>query len=53
MCSCNTGLQTLRHCLFVCPLLAEVRVNYEYETIEEAFKLPNVAKLLMEVEKVL
>lgn len=52
LCSCSTGLQTLRHCLFVCPLLAEVRTNYDYDSIEGAFKLPNVAKLLMEIEKV-
>ena len=53
ICSCNTGLQTLHHCLFVCPLLAEVRADYEYESIEEAFKLPNVAKLLMEIDRVI
>ena len=53
LCSCNNGLQTLHHCLFDCPLLNEVRGNYEYSSIEEAFKLPNVAKLLMDIEKVI
>ena len=39
LCSCNTGIQSLYHCLFDCPLLAEVRGDYNYESIEEAFKL--------------
>ena len=52
-CLCNTGLQTLHHCLFNCPLLAEVRAEYEYGSIEEAFMLPGVAKLLMDVDKVI
>ena len=53
LCSCNTGIQSLHHCLFDCPLLAEVRADYNYESIEEAFKLPEIANLLMEVEKII
>ena len=53
LCSCNTGVQSLYHCLFDCPLLAEVRAEYNYQSIEEAFKLPDIAKLLMEVEKII
>ena len=53
LCSCNTGIQSLHHCLFDCPLLAEARADYHYESIEEAFKLPEIANLLMEVEKII
>ena len=53
LCSCNNGVQTLHHCLFECPLLNDIRRNYEYGSIEEAFKLPNIAKLLMDMEKVI
>ena len=53
LCSCNTGIQSLHHCLFDCPLLAEVHAEYNYESIEEAFKLPEIANLLMEVEKII
>ena len=53
LCLCNTDLQTLHHCLFHCPLLAEVRAEYEYGSIEEALKLPDVAKLLIAVDKVI
>ena len=51
VCSCNTGLQTLHHCLFDCPLLDEIRAGYEYDSIEGALKLPNAAKLLIEIDR--
>ena len=53
ICSCNTGIQSLHHCLFDCPLLADVHADYTYGSIEEAFNLPDIAKLLMEIEKLL
>jgi hypothetical protein len=53
ICTCETGIQSLRHCLFDCPLLEEMHTNFTYTTIEEAFNLPNVAKMLLEMEKVI
>ena len=38
-CTCKTNIQSLRHCLFECPLLEEVYQEYDYTTIEEAFNL--------------
>ena len=51
ICSCNTGVQTLHHCMFDCPLLAETHTEFAYTSIEEAFNLPDIAKLLLEIEK--
>ena len=53
LCICNTGVQSLRHCLFECPLLVELYGRYAYTSIEEAFNSPDIGKLLMEVEKCL
>ena len=53
LCTCNMDLQTLRHCLFDCPLLADVREEYDFLSIEEALNLPDVAKILMKIEKVI
>ena len=53
MCLCGSGVQSLRHCLFECPLLQEVRQGVEFTTVEEAFNSPNIVNLLMHVERVL
>ena len=50
-CKCNTGVQTLTHCLFDCPLLAELRGEYVYSSVEEALELPDTATLLLKIEK--
>ena len=48
-CMCDTGVQSLRHCLFDCPLLRDVHHKYGYTTIEEAFSSPDIVKLLVEI----
>ena len=53
LCMCNSGIQSLQHCLFDCELLREVHQEYDYSTIEEAFNLPEVVSLLLKVGKVL
>ena len=51
LCLCNAGVQTLTHCLFVCPLLAEVRENYEYSSVEKALDLPDSPDLMLKIEQ--
>ena len=51
LCRCNTGIQTLTHCLFHCPLLAELRGEYVYSSVEKALELPNAATLMLKIEK--
>ena len=53
ICSCNTNIQTLRHCLFECPLLHEIHQEYEYTSVEEAFSSPDIIDLLMKIENLL
>ena len=53
LCICNTGVQSLRHCLFDCPLLHELHEEYAYTSIEEAFMLPDIVKLLMRMKNLL
>ena len=53
VCICNMGVQSLRHCLFECPLLHELHEEYAYTSIEEVFMLPDVAKLLMRMKNLL
>ena len=53
LCMCNGDVQTLHHCLFDCPLLAEARAEYNYESIEDALNSPDAAKILIELEKVI
>ena len=52
-CVCETAVQSLRHCLFECPLLQELLQEVEYTTMEEAFNSPTIVNLLMNIEKVL
>ena len=53
LCICNTGVQSLRHCLFDCPLLHELHEEYAYTSIEEVFMLPDIVKLLMRMKNLL
>ena len=50
LCICNNDIQTLRHVLLICPLIAELRQKYNIETIEEAISNAN---FLIEMEKIL
>ena len=51
VCRCNTGVQTLKHCLFDCPLLTELHDEYSYSSIAEALNLPGAVNLLLQIEK--
>ena len=53
ICTCGTGVQSLHHCLFDCPLLEDVHTNFTYTTIEEALASLDAAKLLMEMENMI
>ena len=53
LCTCNTDIQSLRHCLFDCPLLQEMHEEYQFTTIQEAFNSPYIGKVLMRIEKIL
>ena len=53
LCSCNKGVQSIRHCLFDCELLREVHQEYNYTTIEDAFNSPEIVSLLVKIGKVL
>ena len=53
VCTCNTGVQSLSHCLFDCSLLQELRVEYSFGSIDEALNSPLIPKFLLKMEKVL
>ena len=52
-CSCMTGTQSIRHCLFDCPLLNELYAEYPLISVEEAFKMNNIVKFFIKMEKIL
>ena len=52
-CLCELGIQSIRHCLFECPLLREVVQRVEFTTLEEAFNSPDFVNMLMDIERVL
>ena len=45
--------QSLRHVLFDCPLLVELHREYEFVSVEDAFSRDDIAKFLIEMERVL
>ena len=49
-CVCNSGIQTLRHCLLSCPLLIDLRDKYDITSVEQAMSNPATAKFLIEME---
>ena len=53
LCKCNSGIQSLRHCLFDYELLREVHQEHDYTTVEEAFNWPEIGNLLIEIGKLL
>ena len=53
MCVCKTGIQSLQHCLFHCPLLLDLHNDYNFTTIEDAFKRNHIANFFIKMEKIL
>ena len=50
VCKCNSGVQTLRHCLLHCPLLADVQQAYQVTDIENGVTKTG---FLLEMERIL
>ena len=50
VCSCNLGIQTIKHVVLECPLLQTVRANYEIDSVEKGVSNDDY---LMEMECVL
>ena len=53
LCSCNLEVQTLRHCLLVCPLLHDLREMYDITSVEQAMSNPDIADFLYKMETTL
>ena len=53
LCSCLMGVQSLKHCMFECPLLQELRNEYVFTSIEEAFKINDIVNFFMKMGKIL
>ena len=53
MCLCNTDIQTLRHCLLVCPLLQNLREKYNITSVENAATRTAIASFFNEMENIL
>ena len=53
LCCCNTDVQSLHHVLLECPLIADLRAEYPFQSIEEAFKRDDIAQFLMKMERLL
>ena len=51
LCVCSTDVQTLQHCLFECPLVNELRIQHNYNSLEEAMSSDNIAYFLMNMER--
>ena len=50
LCSCNLGIQTIKHVIMECPLLQAARVNYEIDSLEKGISNDDY---LMEMECIL
>ena len=50
-CSCNTGIQSLHHTLFDCPLIADLHEEYNFTSIEEALKREDISQFLLKMER--
>ena len=53
ICCCSTGIQSLNHVLFECPLLAELHEEYGFTSVEQAFNDDGIAKFIMKMERTL
>ena len=50
LCRCNTGIQSLNHVLFDCPLVADLHNEYRFVSIDEAFTREDITQFLMKME---
>ena len=53
VCACLTGIQTLEHCLFYCPLMVNLYEDYHFKSMEEAMRSERIASFLTKMEKYL
>ena len=53
ICDCMADLQTLQHCLFDCPMLADIRSEYNFTTIQEAMESKEIVKFLLKLQGIL
>ena len=53
ICLCNTGIQSLHHCLLYCPLLTEIRREYNISSIDEAMESRGIASFFIKMENIL
>ena len=51
LCECYTGVQTLHHCLFECPLFEELYSEFSFTSVEEAMATTSIAKFIMRMEQ--
>ena len=51
MCCCNSGIQSLQHIFFDCPLLAELHEEFAFTSIEEAFHRVDIARFFIQMER--
>ena len=51
LCTCDTEIQTLEHCLLRCPLLQEIYdTQYNFTSVHTALESPNIAEFLLQME---
>ena len=50
-CRCGESIQSLRHVIFDCPLLAELHDTYNFTSIEEALGRDNISEFLILMER--
>ena len=46
---CNTGVQSVHHVMFDCPLLADLHDEYRFVSLDDAFKRKEVTQFLMKM----
>ena len=51
LCRCNTGVQSVHHVMFDCPLLADLHEEYRFVSIDDAFKREEITQFLMKMER--
>ena len=55
-CECHTGVQTLHHCLFECPLLNDLRNEHNinnFNSVDTAMTSVDIFKFLIRMERIL
>ena len=53
ICRCGTGIQSLRHVLSECPILADLYEENGFTSIEQALNDVNIVKFLLKMERTL